>query len=517
MNKKIKKVAIAILLAIALLASSLTVVAGSTVDFEGDVTILWKESFPGSSWMDTVQTGDLDGDKKDDLILFVHNPDTRIQTVIAKRGIDGTHLWEESITGDAWMDIKVLGSDVSKDHRYGDLDGDRLPDVMVVINNKDTNTRTVIAKRGIDGTNLWEKSVTGNEWVTVEFMDDINHDRLTDTVVIVNDWSAGTYTISARKGSNGATLWEESGSGNVQTSGMSDLNGDKHADLLLSIYNWAEGTYTAVAKRGCDGTDLWQESVIEGTWLDWMETRSVKDLNGDRIDDVLMTVHNSTTNTHTIIARKGSDGTSLWQESVSGTDAWLYPTPIDDLNGDRTADVLVTTGNWKTGDYTVIAKKGRDGTNLWKESGTGGNWIETISANDLNGDKIDDVMVTIHNDGANTHTVIARRGNDGTSLWQESVTGDAWIYAVPTGDLNGDRTADVLITTSNWGTGTFTVAARKGSDGTSLWEASSNSKIWGATIGDLDRDKRENALVITYDALYAVGTPKFGKFRLIYN
>ena len=109
------------------------------------------------------------------------------------------------------------------------------------------------------------------------------------------------------------------------------------------------------------------------------------------------------------------------------------------------------------------------------------------------------------------------RGNDGASLWQESVTGNAWVYAVPTDDLNGDKTADVLITTSDWGTGTFTVNARKGSDGTSLWEASSNNKIWGASVGDLDRDRRENALVITYDALYAVGTPKFGKFRPIYS
>lgn len=277
---------------------------------------------------------------------------------------------------------------------------------------------------------------------------------MADVLVTVNDWSANTYTISVNRGSDGVQLWQESGSGNAWISGAQDLNGDRYVDLLVTISNWPSSIYKVIAKKGNDGADLWQESVTGSAWI---EARPAKDLNGDRIDDMVVTIHNWGTNTHTAIAKKGSDGTNLWQETVTGYGSWLYATPTDDFNGDRTGDVLVTTNNWATYTYNVTAK----------------------------------------------------RGSDGTNLWQDTVTGyGLWLYATPTDDLNGDRTSDVLVTTGNWPTSTYSVKAKKGSDGANLWQALSNTNIWGTSIGDLDRDRRENTLVSSSNNIYAVGVPK---------
>ena len=93
-------------------------------------------------------------------------------------------------------------------------------------------------------------------------------------------------------------------------------------------------------------------------------------------------------------------------------------------------------------------------------------------------------------------TVIAKRGYDGSPLWQESVnrTGGAewfeqffigpFISAVPTGDLDGDGLSDVLVHTIEYdadtGTKARTVIAKKGDDGTHLWTAESDGPIWVA-------------------------------------
>ncbi len=318
----------------------MSLTTNSAVIFDGNVSLLWNESFPSGVYeVYAIQTKDLDGDKKDDVMLSVSNWNTNTYTVIAKKGSDGTDLWQESVTN-GYIDAAPTD----------DLNGDKTEDVLITKVNRSTNTYTVIAKKGSDGTDLWQESVT-NEGIYAEPTDDLDGDKIEDVLITKANWSTNTYTVIAKKGSDGTDLWQASASvtnGWISAEPTDDLDGDKTADVLIMLIKkvkWWGITYTVIAKKGSDGTDLWQESATNGS----ISAELTDDLDGDKTADVLITKGNWSTDTYTIIAKKGSDGTNLWQESVNGEEISAEPT--DDLNGDKTADVLITK---KTGVPTPI-------------------------------------------------------------------------------------------------------------------------------------------------------------------
>ena len=261
---------------------------------------------------------------------------------------------------------------------------------------------------------------------------------------------------------NVTQLWDEPHAGANWTNAfsVSDLNGDDKADVLVltSSYNEATGTETAkvIAKRGSNGEHLWEEHVTgtEGTNI---FAFGAGDLDGDKKEDVLVLI--STSETETVIAKRGSDGEHIWTESVSGTVPNLIVS-AGDLGEDETGDVLVmmTTSELDMTTFTsntaarLIAKRGCDGEPLWEEPVDGFGWA--LSAGDLDGDGMDDVLVQMSSTerdmasgtSTTTATVIAKRGYDGEQLWEEQVTGtELFLFALPAGDLDGDEIADVLL------------------------------------------------------------------------
>ncbi|MBM4463919.1 MAG: VCBS repeat-containing protein, partial [Chloroflexi bacterium] len=143
-------------------------------------TVLWQESESGDEVdIEAELVADLDGDGLPDVLVYIETGpwDNRTETVIAKRGSDGTHLWEESVSGyEASIGAEVVG----------DLDGDGLPDVLVNswVGPSDDPTDTVIAKKGNTGYHLWEESITGySAYIDAEVVADLDGDGLPDVVV----------------------------------------------------------------------------------------------------------------------------------------------------------------------------------------------------------------------------------------------------------------------------------------------------------------------------------------------
>ena len=435
-------------------------------------TELWHESHDGADWTYAFPVGDLDGDGGEDVLVLTstynETANTETKTVIAKRGYDGKYLWSVYVTGTE----PSLSANAA-----GDLDGDGKADVLV----HSATAETVIAKRGYDGEQLWEESVTGTG-----------------------------SSLSAKA--------------------AGDLDGDGRADVLVYFNKYDKFSDktkgTVIAKRGYDGEHLWEESVTGGTGGSQMilvgniaSASIAGDLNGDGKEDILVQLseYNEDTGeiTAKVIAKRGYDGEQLWGLHATKTGASLSAKAAGDLVGDGRGDVLLKVSTIEfdftrfppaSGSASVIAVQGYDGKQLWEESVTG-TWEFDISADragDLDGDGKEDVLVY----DATTETVIAKRGYDGKHLWAESVTETgSSLLASAAGDLDGDGKGDVLVCTYEddyaTDTTTATVIAKRGYDGEHLWEESvTGADIFAQSAGDLDGDGKGDVLVRTaeYDS-----------------
>ena len=135
-----------------------------SLNLSGNYATLWNQSLAVND-TDADIILDVDGDDNPDVMVFTTNydPATDVETkkLIIKKGTNGTHLWEETVSANGtgncsiWVDW------------FTDLDGDGLDDVIVYEReyhaSTDIETKKLIVKRGYDGTNLWEQTVSGTK------------------------------------------------------------------------------------------------------------------------------------------------------------------------------------------------------------------------------------------------------------------------------------------------------------------------------------------------------------------
>jgi hypothetical protein len=476
-----------------------------------DGSILWRESVTGfgiTLWRELVD--DLSGDGLLDVIIDTGAGESgnRTHTLIAVQGNDGAHLWQQSITGEnAWMGVEELA----------DLDGDSDLDVLVRSHVGPTTNQTlsITAKIGHNGTHLWQESITGNFlYFYGNVIDDLNGDGKKDVLVrSVTGESSGTANVTALLGINGSHLWQQSVTGDdpfISAEGITDLDGDGLADVLVQsrVGSGASVNATVIAKHGSDGTPLWMEYVIGNNPLLW--SRDVGDLNGDSLSDILVysEVRVTTNTTAELIAKIGVDGTHLWSESLTGYSASIGVQAVDDFDGDSLPDVLTRSSvgplinNW----WGVTAIKGSDGTHLWQEAVTGESaYTQVQEVGDLDSDSMPDVLLwtEVGPDTNVTNTWISVKGSDGTHFWQHSKTGNgSSIWANNVGDVNGDSKPDFLLNTRvNEGGDSRTAQAimKSGSDGTTLWQTGlftgTDALSWLEDVGDFNGDGLADVLV----------------------
>jgi hypothetical protein len=243
----------------------------------------------------------------------------------------------------------------------------------------------------------------------------------------------------------------------------------------------------------------------------------VGDLNGDGLSDIL--VHSElgpTSNTTAeLIAKIGGNGTHLWIESLTGDSAVITVQAVDDFDGDGLPDVLTRSQVGVLGDrwHAITAIKGNNGTHLWREAVTGQDaYSQVEEVGDLNNDSIPDVLLftEVGPDSAKIINWMSVKGSDGTHFWQHSKTGNGTnVWANNVGDVDGDSKPDFLLTTRVNEVGdsrTAQAIMKSGNDGTNLWQTGlgtgTDSLFWLEDIGDLNGDGLADVLVG-----YRVGLP----------
>jgi predicted secreted protein len=516
--------------------SEMLMQGSGSLTLSGNYATLWNQSLPANE-TDADIILDVDGDDNPDVMVFTtrYDPATDVETrsIIIKKGTNGTHLWEESVSANGtgncsiWVDW------------FTDLDGDGLDDVIVYEReyqaSTDIETKELIAKRGYDGTQLWEQTVSGTKCgITAEWVLNLYEDELDEVIVYEREYQASTdietKKVIAKNGNNGTHLWEQtvtaSGYQNcsIGVEEITDLDGDGLDDVLVRArkYNASRDTesVTIIATKGYDGTTFWEQTLRETEVLMWLYL--VGDLDDDDLDDVLVEdwTYNESANRTTghILAMKGLDGTHLWNQSVnaSGYDnCAIWYDGIADLDGDNITDVLISEYNYSESTNIstskVVAKHGLNGTHLWEQPiyATGRATCITFVRwiTDLDGDGLDDVILfeQLVNESTDSESskMIAKQGFDGTHLWEQSANGtESDIWTDLADDLDGDNLTDVIVREWSYNESTdletIKVIAKKGINGTPLWEQSLNETECDAGIrftSDLDGDGVDDVLV----------------------
>lgn len=430
-------------------------------------TTLWQELYTlKNSYLLLKPVKDLNGDKSNDLLISTINYSAHTGLLKAKKGSNGVILWKDFISNGTIYD----------GYPVGDLNGDGLNDIVEEIKNLDTGQKILKAKKGSNGVNLWQISIPGSGYIYGDIAGDLDGDRLNDIIIEIKN---GQSILMAKKGSNGALLWQESGEFAYP---VKDLNGDGLNDVIVDQYQY--NTEILNAKKGINGATLWEESINVAEGNIYLES-PLGDLTGDKINDILIEIFKDNGD-RTLKAKKGSNGALLWQERIPDNSWFGESKIVQDLNRDGIKDVIVEIHNGSN--ITIKAKKGSNGAILWKEFVTNG-YIYWSEAGDLTGDKSNEILLKIHNYIIYENTIKVKNGTNGATLWQRSVSYPLNIDGIATGDINGDKLNDIILSivdreyvSPNFINKYTALLMKKGSNGVDIWKAEFYGAMNVATV-----------------------------------
>jgi VCBS repeat-containing protein len=316
----------------------------------------------------------------------------------------------------------------------GDMNGDGRPDLAVA--NYDDNNVSVLLGTGNGTFGIATNFSVGANPRTVG-VGDLNGDGRLDLVAA----SSISDTVSVLLGNGDGTFQTQTtystGSSPIELA-IGDLNGDGRLDLVLAN---SGGSDVSVLLGNGNGTFGAATNFAAGT-----NPRSVAiaDLNGDGRPD--LAVANQNSDNVSVLLGNG-DGTFSPATNFAAASGGGLPfsVAIGDINGDGKSDLAIALF---ASDYVWVQLGNGDGT---FQSGTpignaGQAGLFSVALGDLDGDGKLDLAVT----NINSHTVSARLGNgDGTFAAPTILATGTSPTIVQMADLNGDGALDLAVANLN--------------------------------------------------------------------
>jgi outer membrane protein assembly factor BamB len=179
----------------------------------------------------------------------------------------------------------------------------------------------------------------------------------------------------------------------------------------------------------------------------------IEDVDGDRFADLAVGNPREPQGAGAVELLSGRTGARLWiaRSAIGGTQHGEWVSSFGDLDRDGVPDVLTTSVGLQSS--PAVALSGKTGQTIRQYLNS---WGQASEAGLVDLDAVPDLYCTTPSG------VGLRSGASGQLLWSTSMTGgEAWPYRV--GDLNGDGHADMLFRING------VVRAWSGRDGAPLW------------------------------------------------
>lgn len=372
--------------------------------------------------------------------------------------------------------------------RYGDVDGDRVDDVVTSAPRKmigeDAAAGRVYAYSGKTGALLWSRDGKAG-WRLgrgVEAAGDVNGDGIPDVVAS----APGGDRVFVYHGVSGATILEleasQAGEAFGQhVKGIGDIDGDGHGDLLVGAPAHDPAESLADAGRlavysGADGTILWEEpgsqagarfgetvtGGFDGRHLVWVGgapgASQVVVVKAERPQPKRPQSKGADSETVQAVAPVSRE--VLRGEISAASYGGMFMSLVGDVDGDGVLDLYVS--DWQDGAAGVAAGRiyvysGADSRRLLTRSGEAagdGFGIGSAEAGDVNGDGHDDLVVGAWRHasaapGAGKVYVISGRSGATLRTITSKVPGETFGFdAQGLGDVDGDGKIDLLLTSA---------------------------------------------------------------------
>jgi hypothetical protein len=407
----------------------------------------------------SVVAADVNGDGKPDLI--VANFDNTVSVLLnttAPGAVSPSFAAQQSFaTGN--VPISVTAADVN---------GDGKPDLIVA--NSSDNTVSVLLNTTAPGATTpsfatQQTFATGNVPFSVTAAD-INGDGLPD--LIVSNGSGNTVSVLLNTTAPGATTpsfanQQTFATGNFPFSvTAADVNGDGKPDLIVA--NSIDGTVMVLLNTTGPGATT-PSFAAQQTFATGTEPISVTaaDVNGDGKPDLI--VANYVDGTVSVLLNTTPAPTTTFDGySFSAAQAFAagsYPDSVTaaDVNGDGKPDLIVVdnAGGIGSGNVSVLLNTTAPGatvpsfaTGQTFATGNGPNWV---TAADLNGDGLPDLIVANYSD--NTVSVLLNTTAPGATTPsfanQQTFATGSFPFSVTAADVNGDGLPDLIVANQEGG------------------------------------------------------------------
>jgi hypothetical protein len=566
-----------------------------------------------------VQRADLDGDGEPEILALGSGPAPGRQTLVAFSSRARRPLWSQTIN--ATFDANIVSGATPAWPVVVDLDGDRRSEVVVPDAGMLTprgDYRGVRLLEGSSGKTRWVRPMRPNTriddgLVYVLDVPDLDRDGMRNLLTVSTYWGRDASSsssaaiaepeqvfVDALSGKDGRPIWWWKwdlpadqvtrvwaprlwGRGpdgwpllavGLGGDDRTNFPNTKLAPAMAHMLELSTGrevhTIPGLVSRGAadldgDGlADLWGECAGElrafrgetpETWRSLGGFVPAGDLDGDGIADAITSLlvapnrdpSKNTTGTRTAVARSGRDGRVLWKSLLDpwdtgydqerGEDYWLktFPLPSGDLDGDGTADVVVSASRVAVGQTRRAATvpiqllSGRTGQRLWSAGplpldfeAHGYPRLDWTGVAAVEPNQVPDVVVKqgspFVKPGSPPHPHnfflqdrLARiSGRDGRVLWDIALTDQAENREIPFfppdpvfADLDGDGALDLIamVVESQGGKNPCILKAVSLRRGQLLWSRPLEPVPLSLlpaflAVGDLDCDGRSEVVVL---------------------